>query len=448
MPLVIKLPRNAGGGRRVAAPVQHIDIVPTILDLAGIASPATANRGRSLRPVLAGNGTLTAANIYSEALSSRYHFGWSELYALSDDRYRLIRAPKDELYDLTQDPKELASVAAERAQVTSAMRAALDGMIAGSNIAAPTAVSAEDRQKLAALGYVGTQSGAALQLPGDSLPDPKDRIGILQKYKRATELARARQYAEATALYLQLLKEEPGMSDVWLQLAEVYNRRGMIEQSVAAFKEVVKRNPKDAAGLTGAASGLLQLRKVDEARAHAELATDSAPAGAYELLARIAIASRDAAAAREAARRAQQADPTLPLVAFIDGVLLHEQQQFEAAVPRFAEARRAMEGRTVQVIDVNYYLGDSLARLERYAEAEPLFRAELALSPAHVRARAGLAMLYRATGRNAEAERAIADLLTTVGTREAYDVAAQLWTMFGEPDRAAAVRAEFSRRAR
>ena len=295
---------------------------------------------------------------------------------------------------------------------------------------------------------MGTQSGAALQLPGDSLPDPKDRIGILQKYKRATDLAGARRYEEATTLYHELLKEEPGMSDVWLQLAEIYTRRGMMADAVAAFKEVVKRNPKDAAGLTGAASGLLQLRKLDEARAHAELATATAPAAAYELLARIAIVSNDPAAAREAARRAHQADPSLPLPAFIEGVLLHGQGQFAAAVPRLEEARKAMAGRTVQVLDVNYYLGDSLARLERYGEAESFFRAEIAIVPAHVRARAGLAMLYRATGRTAEADQAIAELLRVVPTREGYDVAAQLWTMFGEPARAAAVRAEFSRRPR
>jgi tetratricopeptide (TPR) repeat protein len=194
------------------------------------------------------------------------------------------------------------------------------------------------------------------------------------------------------------------------------------------------------------ASGMLRLGKLDEARAHAELATGTAPALAYELLARIAIARKDAPAAREAARRAQEADPTVPLPAFIDGVILHSQEQFAAAVPRLAEARKAMEGRTVQILDVNYYLGDSLARLERFNEAEACFRTEIALSPAHVRARAGLAMLYRATGREAEAERAIAELLQNVPTPEAYDVAAQLWTMFGEPARAAAVRAEFKRR--
>ena len=98
------------------------------------------------------------------------------------------------------------------------------------------------------------------------------------------------------------------MSDVWLQLAEMYNRRGMTAEAVAAFKEIVKRNPTDAAGLIGAASGLLQMRKRDEARAHAELVTATAPAAAYELLARIAIVSNDPVAAREAARRAHQAD--------------------------------------------------------------------------------------------------------------------------------------------
>jgi hypothetical protein len=51
-------------------------------------------------------------------------------------------------------------------------------------------------------------------------------------------------------------------------------------------------------------------------------------------------------------------------------------------------------------------------------------------------------MLYKATGRDAEAERAIADLVRLSPTREGIDTAAQLWTMFGEPGRAAALRAQ------
>jgi choline-sulfatase len=447
VPLVLKQAGSRGGGRRISAPVQHVDLVPTILDLVGAPIPDGA-RGRSLRPVLEGSATLEETSIYSESLSPRYHFGWSELYALSDTRYRLIRAPRDELYDLAHDPRERTSMTDERPHVRTAMRRALDEIIAHTHVDAPVAVSSEDREKLAALGYVGTHTAASLEFPGDQLPDPKDKIGILRKYKRATDLAGEARFAEATAVYRELLREDPEMTDVWLQLAEIYGRRGMTAESVAAYKEVVGRKPKDPAGLTGAAAGLLRLGRLDEARAHAELAVEVAPAAAHQLLMKVAVERGDIENARREARRAQAVDPSLPLPTFVEGLLLHRQGQLAAALPHFLEARRAMQERTVQLTDVNYHIGDTLGRLERYSEAEPFFRAELELSPGHLRARAGLAMLYRVTGRITDSEQAIVELLRHAPTPEGYDVAAQLWTMFGEPQRAAAVRTEAKRLAR
>jgi arylsulfatase A-like enzyme/tetratricopeptide (TPR) repeat protein len=443
VPLVIKLPSSTNGGRRAAASAQHIDVPPTILDLAGGTVPE-GFRGRSLRPALEGRA-LPDASIYSESLSPRYHFGWSELYALTDDRYRLIRAPRDELYDITRDAGERTSITGERPQVHAAMRKALDAIIANAPVDAPSAVSSEDRQKLAALGYVGTQTGASVQLPGDRLPDPKDKVGVLQRYKRATELAGERKFADAIAAYRELLRDEPEMTDVWIQLAEIYGRRGMTADAIAAYRKVIERNPKDPSGLTGAAAGLLRLGRLEEARAHAELAVDVAPASARELLARIAVERSDADTARREAQLAQEADPSLPMPAFVNGLILYKQQQYAAALPHFLQAGEALAGRTVQMTDVNYYIGDCLARLERYPEAEKYFAAEIAVFPSHVRARAGLAMLYRAMGRVPHSERAIADLIRQAPTAEGYEVAAQLWTMFGEPGRAAAVRAESRR---
>lgn len=447
VPLVVKLPGSRNGGRRVEAPVQHVDLAPTIRALVdGAGDPGgRTGHGRSLLPVLFGSGPLPGATIYSESLSPRYHFGWSELYALSDDRYRLIRAPRDELYDLSADPGEKTSIAADRPQVRTAMRAALDPLIANAAPSAPSSVTDDDRQKLAALGYVGTQSRASLELPGDRLPDPKDKIHVLQQYKRAADLAGQRRFGEAIVQYRALLREDPDMTDVWLQLADVLVRRGLSAEAVEAYKEVVKRNPNDPAGLTGAAASLLRLGRLREARDHAELAVDVAPGTAHELLARIAIELDEPEAARKAARLAQAADPTLPLTSLVEGILLHKKQQYAAALPHFMAAKQAMAGRTLLIPDLNYYLGDSLAHLERYPEAEPYFEAELAAFPHHVRARAGLAMLYRAMGRDPESERAVADLIRYVPTPEGLDVAAQLWTMFGEPGRAAAVRADAAR---
>ena len=457
VPLIIKLPRSAGAGRRIAEPVQHADLVPTVLELIDGPAEAGPDRregsiaervgagfsrpiGRSLVPAFTGTGTLPLTNIYSESLSPRYHFGWSELYALSDDRYRLIRAPKDELYDLSQDARELSSIAEEHSQVRTAMRSALDRMIAGSSVAAPSAVSAEDRQKLAALGYVGTQTGSDVMLPGDQLPDPKDKIQVLKMYRDGGRLASAGEFEAAVRVYRALLREDPGMTDVRLRLASIHEHQGQLSQAIAAYREVISRDPKNAAALTGMSSALLRLGRMEEAKAHAELAIAVAPAIAHEMLARMAVHQGDTAAARRHADLAQQADPTQPMRPFIEGMILHAQGQFSAAAQPLLEAKRAMASRTEQLADLNYLAGDSLARMGRYQEAEGLFKTEIALFPIHIRARGGLAMLYKATGRDADADRMVEEIVRVSPTEEGVALAAQLWTMFGEPQKAAALR--------
>ena len=102
VPLIVKLPRQAGVGRRVAAPVQHIDLVPTILDWRGAACRRDCAADRWCRSL---GGAIPEQGLYAEALYSRFHFAWSELYALTDARYRFIRAPRDELYDIQNDPE-------------------------------------------------------------------------------------------------------------------------------------------------------------------------------------------------------------------------------------------------------------------------------------------------------------------------------------------------------
>jgi len=439
VPLMIKPSGWRSGSKHVSAPVQHIDVAPTVLDLVGEQRPATL-KGRSLTPLITGSGTLDDTGIYAEALYSRYHFGWSELYSLTDTRYRLIRAPRDELFDLERDPKESKSVAADRPQVRQAMRSALETLIKNASIDAPAAVSDEDKQRLAALGYVGGGSNSALALPGDSLPDPKDKVSILERYRRAADLAGDLKFDDAVVLYREVLAEDPEMTDVWLQLAEVQIRRGATPEAIAAYKEVIKRKPKDAGSLIGAAGALLRIGKLDEAQQHAELAISVAPAGAHEVLAKIALARHDKDTARREAALAQQADNTLPMPFYVEGLLLYNEGKYGDALGPLLHARETLRGRTVQMNDLNYYIGDSLARLGRYPEAEPYLLDEVRTFPHNTRARAGLAMLYRAMGRDAESEHVIDEMLRISPTPEARVVAAQLYTMFGEPEKAQRVK--------
>lgn len=441
-PLIIKRAGGDNAGHRVATPVQHIDLVPTILAMTGLAAEP-ALTGRSLIPVLDGGNVLPAAAIYAEAMSARYHFGWSELYALTDDRYRLIRAPRDELFDLATDPGETRSIVSERTQVHAAMRTALEGLMAGATVSEPSAVSAADRQRLAALGYVGSQTTTSTG-SGSALADPKDKIEVLRRYQRATSLAGEQRWAEAAAAYAALLQSEPDMIDGWLQLAYASEQAGRPAEALEAYREIINRDGANAAALMGVASLLVQAGQFDEARAHAELAVTVAPASAQELLARLALQRGDAPAARGHAQAAAAADPTLPMPAFIEGLIHYNAGAYAAAIPPLTQAAQALASRTEQIADIRYVLADALAREQRFAEAETHFRAEIAAFPHHVRARTGLAMLLWTTNRRADAIAAV-EALESEGRKhagtDADAAAAQLWTLFGEPARAAAARA-------
>ncbi len=451
VPLLIKQAAGTGAGRRVADPVQHIDIVPTILDL--VKAPIPANlRGRSLKPLLEGTSRIPEQALYAEALYARYHFGWSELTSLTDGRYRYIKAPNDELYDLARDPHERTNIAADRAQARQALRSALDRLVAGTTIDAPAAVSADARERLQALGYVGAQTDVSTKAPADSLPDPKDKREILEAYRQAVDLAAEAKWPQAIATLQQILAEDPGMADVWGQLAQFAVRADRFDQAIDAYKHLIMLRPDEPNGYIGAAGAMLRIRKLDDAQEHAELAVqvaaDSDPrlrATAYELLANIALARRDADGARQAAAQAHEADPTLPLPAMVDARLLYDEGKYAEAVPLFEQALADVRKRGLQVTDLHYYAADTLARLERYPDAEKQFIEELKYFPHNSRARAGLAMLYQATGRPDAASRMVTDMIRVSPTPEAYSLAARLWTMFGNPRQANAVRAEARR---
>jgi choline-sulfatase len=446
VPWLVKLPRNQSGGRRISDLVQHIDLVPTLAALHGL-KPPPGLRGRDLSPVLFNRGSVAPQGIYAEALYPRYHFGWSELLSLTDERFRYIKAPREELYDLERDPDERTNVVAERAQAALALRSALDALVAGRDIDKPSAVSDEDRQRLAALGYVGTQSSSASRR-GVTRADPKDKAPLLRTYRQAIEMIGDARLEEGARMLRKILDEDSEMTDVWSQYAAVLGRLGRSQEAFDAYARVIRLQPDEPNGPLGAASMLLALNRFDAARAHAELAVKSAPSQAHQALALIEVARKREAAALQEAKLAAEADPGLPMLSFVQGTIAYNNQQYADAVRVLLETRKGYAQRSGQPKDLHYMIGDSLARLERYPEAEPYLKEEVRLYPHHVRARASLAMLYQSMGRPADAERVLDDLVREVPTRDAYETAASVWRMFGRPERAAAVEAEARRRFR
>ena len=124
IPLVVAAPGLAP--RVVKDQVRIVDVMPTLLELLGLRAPP-AVQGTSLLPLARGERLNLMA--LSESWFPRFHYGWSELQAIQDERFKLIRAPRRELYDLERDPLETADLAAFDPRRVETLERALEELI-------------------------------------------------------------------------------------------------------------------------------------------------------------------------------------------------------------------------------------------------------------------------------------------------------------------------------
>jgi tetratricopeptide (TPR) repeat protein len=229
----------------VAGVVAQADLAPTLLDVAGLA--ADGMDGVSLRAAIDGAAPPAQA-AYSETLYPRYHFGWSELYAVTEGRYRYVRAPRPELFDLSGDPHEKTTLAADRASVAAAMDRWLEPQVALGAGAKPEDVPSEVREKLQALGYVG--SGGAPS-SSSARPDPKDRIGVYEEFRQGLALRRGGRRAEAVAQLRKVVAANPDMRDAWEMLGVTLLEMDRKKEAIAALDRTIALDPTRATRSTG-----------------------------------------------------------------------------------------------------------------------------------------------------------------------------------------------------
>src|SRR5436309_3318282 len=103
VPLLLYCPRLLRPGR-VAEPVRHVDLLPTVVDALGLGVP-DGLPGRSLLAAAVGREK-PSAPVYFEALSGMMNRRWAPLYGVVRGRLKYIDLPIPELYDLLDDPRE------------------------------------------------------------------------------------------------------------------------------------------------------------------------------------------------------------------------------------------------------------------------------------------------------------------------------------------------------
>jgi arylsulfatase A-like enzyme/Flp pilus assembly protein TadD len=420
VPLIFRGP-GIVPGLRLEVTARSVDLFPTILDLLGLTPPRELElSGRSLAQAIRGEGALPQELSYAESLMPLLRYGWSELHVARQGNWKYIQAPKEELYDLENDPGEEENLLRRESKEADALRASLEEFLEGKTRAGiPAGETAEIppdlAEKLGALGYVGSVSDSSRNAleradPKDKLAEFKFVHGLMREgltllqekeygesierfqallerghdsfeahYYLGRALVRLRRFQEALPHLKSAAEKEPGNGLAALELAECRLGLNDPEGAVAALRAGQEASPRNPRLYRREGEILLRSgRREDAARAF-EHELDLSPQDAL-LRVRLGEIHRDLGETDTAIRFLREAvalDPEPASYWNSLGMVLGGAGDLEEAEQAFREAIRRDESDPQYA----YNLGLALLRLGRSEEAKIYFRKTLELEP-------------------------------------------------------------------
>ena len=109
VPLILRGPLGASGGKRLTQMILNVDFAPTFIDIAGSEQPGTV-QGRSFLPILRDSTTVGRDAFLYEYFWERAFPQTPTVMGIRTDRHKLMRYQgiwdRYELYDLQTDPEE------------------------------------------------------------------------------------------------------------------------------------------------------------------------------------------------------------------------------------------------------------------------------------------------------------------------------------------------------
>ena len=397
VPLIFWRPGLLPSGRVVDDLVRLTDIAPTVLALAGL-PPLKAVEGRSLVPLIDGQGKLDAVPVYAETFLPQFYMNWSPLRALRDDRWKLIEAPRPELYDLSTDPGEQRNLYADRPQTAQGLRqqlAKLTGDTAGSM--STGTMDREALEKLASLGYVGAGAEPAAGAPADSRADPKDMIGVFNRLRQANSAVRDRRFGDALPILREVLARDPRNAFAQLVLGSAHMGMGEYRQAIAQYRTYLQLVPTSAYAHHWMSICYVRLGDQESAlrEAEATLAIDAKFTDARIMKGGILASHGDYPGALAELREAVSADPAKPAIRLDLAKVLAEAGQLDEAQAQYAKILEAQPDFAPALTG----LGALYAGRGQYAQAEGALRRAVELDPLDAQARFNLARVYEHEGR-------------------------------------------------
>jgi len=337
--------------------------------------------------------------VLGEAFKPYLQYGWQPQVMAVDGSTKIIRSGELEVFDVVSDPEEstdLSGRAEVNPEVMKTVRDHWERAFSGP-VESGTVLGQEAKDRLASLGYVGSEGHTPLR---DGAPNPKDMVDLFHDLDVGSVLFIRNEYEKALPIYERVLAADPNNPAVCLHLAVAHSALGNEQGALEYFDKARQVNPDSVDLQHYQAMHHFRFQQWDEAEPLFEIVLEATPdrLPALECLAQI----------RERQGRVEQASSLLE---------------------RIATLKSDPPAELLTLGEMRMSVGDTLGAIRAFERARVLQEEDF---DHHLE----LGVLYLA---NRQLREAAASLDRVTPSHPAYPLAlfkrAQVSVLLGEPDR-------------
>jgi len=240
VPLIFHNPKILPKNRVVSEQVGLFDIMPTVLDLLGIAKNPEI-QGKSFKSAIFEEKSSQDKAVYIESVAAMMDRNWAPLQGIRTEEWKYIDAPIPELYNVKSDPKEETNFVEKKSEVTAFLKKKLQDEIkkfSSSHFSyiMKTEIDKKTIEKLMSLGYI-----TGRKIEGETArPDPKTMIEMDNIFNAAIIASETGKFEAARKLYKQVLDMQPSFTMGYEYAAYNYYKMGKIKEAINLLEKAVK----------------------------------------------------------------------------------------------------------------------------------------------------------------------------------------------------------------